>query len=344
MHIALLFRITQRTMYAFTPTHLLSLALLFQIWTPNLTLGNPSRRVADFNVELTKIRLLYNGTVILMPGDVFHTRCEYDIYKYPFDKQSCYLSFVSWPHTVNEVLLTIPKNEIVTPFFRENGEWYLRSSSVGSYVKSSLSVAQFSLNLERRSEFFIVNIILPIVSICFLACLVFLIPHESGERIAYTITVLLSFAVFMTLVSDNIPKTSAPMSLLCYYLFALFFGSVLIMLSVVFTSRLFHKDKSVPVCAPYRYLACLLCKRNKKTKRKINKIHVISINESDVPGDMKEDLSKEEKTSKGAGKSGTSETQVTWKEVAEAMDRLCFVMFVVYFTILSGVVVLSVQL
>ena len=281
---------------------------------------------------------MYNGTVIFMPGDVFHTRCEHDIYRYPFDKQSCHLSFLPWPYTFNEVQLVIPDKEITTPFFQENGEWYLRSFSIQTYTESSISVAQFDLNLERRSEFFIVNIILPIVSICFLACLVFLIPHESGERVAYTITVLLSFAVFMTLVSDNIPKTSAPMSLLCYYLFALFFGSVLIMLNVIFNSRLFYKDLNQPVSAIAKRLTCFVCRRKLTTKTKRSKIHVLSVKNATVA-----DFCDGKKESLYGTRTTNDDGNVTWKEVAVALDKVCFVIYVLYFVILSVSIILSVQ-
>lgn len=308
-----------------------------------MLLGNPSRKITNFNADVARVRLLYNGTVIFMPGDVFHTRCEHNIYKYPFDKQTCYLSFLSWPYTANEVQITILNEKITTPFFQENGEWYLKSSAVKTYVESSVSVAEFSLNLERRYEFFIVNIILPIVSICLLACLVFLIPHESGERIAYTITVLLSFAVFMTLVSDNIPKTSAPMSLLCYYLFALFFGSVLIMLNVIFSSRIFYKDKSQPVSPFYKRITCFACRLKANAENKKNKVHVISMSDEVLAEEMKSHL-RDQKNGALLGKADDSEkTPVSWQEVAHALDKICFVGFIMYFIILSIAIVLFVQ-
>ncbi|WAR24917.1 ACHA3-like protein [Mya arenaria] len=261
-----------------------------RVWVPSITLGNPSLKVTDLNKDMCPVRVLYNGTIIWMPGDVFHTRCDYDIYNYPFDHQYCYLAFVAWPYLANEVMLVIQDKEIYLPFYQENGEWSLVNTSTRNRVELSMSISEFNVHLSRRSEFFVVNVILPIVLLCFLDCLVFLIPLDSGERISYSITVLLSFAVFMTLVSDNIPKTSAPMSLLCYYLFLLFAGSVLVMINVAVNISLLYREQSKPIPGILRKVVILsrkskidnIEKRNTKKDETMKEVDVVG---EDVNGD-----------------------------------------------------------
>jgi hypothetical protein len=49
---------------------------------------------------------------------------------------------------------------------------------------------------------------------------VFLLPAQSGERVGYSITVLLVIAEFQTIASDNLPNVSkSHLSLLCIKLF-----------------------------------------------------------------------------------------------------------------------------
>jgi hypothetical protein len=53
-----------------------------------------------------------------------------------------------------------------------------------------------SLITEQRPRYTVANILLPLNFMAFLGNIVFLIPTESGERILYSITMLLAIAVF----------------------------------------------------------------------------------------------------------------------------------------------------
>ena len=77
---------------------------------------------------------------------------------------------------------------------------------------------KYIFQLERKPQYVIINIILPISFLNLLNALVFVLPAESGERVSYSLTVLLSIAVFMTIVSDIPPRTSEPTPLISYLL------------------------------------------------------------------------------------------------------------------------------
>ena len=53
-----------------------------------------------------------------------------------------------------------------------------------------------------------INVLLPCVMLSLLTLLVFRMPPDAGEKVSLSITVLLSFTVFMLMVSDNMPQTS----------------------------------------------------------------------------------------------------------------------------------------
>jgi nicotinic acetylcholine receptor alpha-7 len=65
--------------------------------------------------------------------------------------------------------------------------------------------------MKRHPLYFGVMILLPTLLFSLLNPLVFLLPVESGERVSLSMTILLSYAIFLTLVSNSIPKTSNPM-------------------------------------------------------------------------------------------------------------------------------------
>jgi len=110
--------------------------------------------------------------------------------------------------------------------FRINGEWVYLSSTLQnkeliehtSYGVDAYSQLVFNVILERRPEFYLTNVVLPILLMSFLNVLVFFLPADSGEKISYSLTVLLALAVFLTLIADSMPNTSVHTAVLCKYL------------------------------------------------------------------------------------------------------------------------------
>ena len=70
------------------------------------------------------------------------------------------------------------------------------------------------VHLRRKRTFYILNTIIPVVMLSLLNVLVFILPADCGERMALAVTVLLSFTVYLGIISDNMPKTSESLSLL----------------------------------------------------------------------------------------------------------------------------------
>ena len=65
-----------------------------------------------------------------------------------------------------------------------------------------------SLQLERKPQFYVLSLMFPSILISSIALLGFILPPESGEKVSLEITVLLSIAVFMLMVSDIMPPNS----------------------------------------------------------------------------------------------------------------------------------------
>ena len=63
-----------------------------------------------------------------------------------------------------------------------------------------------ALKLDRMSEFYVYNVILPIVIITQVSTLGYLLPCASGEKISFSITILLSYFVLLLMVSELMPR------------------------------------------------------------------------------------------------------------------------------------------
>lgn len=65
------------------------------------------------------------------------------------------------------------------------------------------------IKFRRRPYYYVFNMILPCGFVSLVALLTFFLPPESGEKISLGITVLLSLTVFLLLVAETMPPTSA---------------------------------------------------------------------------------------------------------------------------------------
>ncbi|KAJ8300318.1 hypothetical protein KUTeg_021837 [Tegillarca granosa] len=87
---------------------------------------------------------------------------------------------------------------------------------------------RFMLKFRRRPLFQFLNSLLPVTMLSVLTSLIFKLPAESGEKIGFCLTVLLAFAVYVTIVSDHIPTTS----LTVYLIVILAFGIVSVFVTI----------------------------------------------------------------------------------------------------------------
>lgn len=73
------------------------------------------------------------------------------------------------------------------------------------------------LVIQRRILYYVLNIMFPCFWLNILSVLTFCLPVDSGEKITLSITVLLSYSVFMLLVADTMPPTSEAVPLIGEY-------------------------------------------------------------------------------------------------------------------------------
>ncbi|KIH54140.1 Neurotransmitter-gated ion-channel transmembrane region [Ancylostoma duodenale] len=76
----------------------------------------------------------------------------------------------------------------------------------------------FFIYIRRKTLYYLYNIVFPCLMMSVLTLLVFVLPPDSGEKIALGITVLLAFSVFVLAIAEKMPETSDSMPLIGIYL------------------------------------------------------------------------------------------------------------------------------
>ncbi|XP_062621707.1 neuronal acetylcholine receptor subunit alpha-6-like [Saccostrea cucullata] len=239
------------------------------VWKPDLVVTNPVRKVRKIGFEDIMIRYKDDGAAEWYTGDYLETSCDIDVTHFPFDRQVCTIEMIPWNYRQRELQVIISKNEVNLDNYTENGEWILYNTAAERYGDGPFEYMYFKLYMERRSSFFIINLFIPVVMLVFLNCMVFLLSADSGERIGYAITCLLSITVYLTLVSDTIPKTSKPLSVLSFILMLLLILSTIICFLTIIGLR-FHfrkAEKPLPgwLSKVTKALRCRRCRKGCRT-------------------------------------------------------------------------------
>ena len=121
---------------------------------------------------------------------------------------------------ISEIVLGALCNNTLCSFqvnsfaYLENAEWQYNKGYVTTEIfpmccpESIAITININLSFTRLRPFYVINLIVP--AMLFSACMVltFLLPTECGERLGYSLTILLSYTVLMTITSSMMPTTS----------------------------------------------------------------------------------------------------------------------------------------
>ncbi|XP_075693669.1 5-hydroxytryptamine receptor 3A-like [Rhinoderma darwinii] len=209
-----------------------------------------------------------------MPLRVIST-CNLDLYKFPFDKQTCRLTFGSYVYTVKNMIM-VPRansyevNKNSQEVFVGKGDWILVEITVQNltygFLNDGFSQVIYEVTVKRAPVIYIINLIIPA---CFLVFLDFaaMFITSYGERLGFKINVILGFSVLLLILHNMLPNSdNTPMlGILCSVCLAMM---VLSIFGTVCSSYILEQSSTLPHVPPWlktivlNYLACILCFRN----------------------------------------------------------------------------------
>ena len=184
------------------------------VWTPRFILSDGQH----IERSLAPIWLYHNGTVFWMINSLFEGSCDTDMRQFPFDSHTCVFTIQPSDSDASDIEISIVSQESGQNLFTANGEWDVTASSAEvlifteSVTGIKYAALSKSVTLSRRYLFKMIHQCLPLILICFLNPLIFLVPLKSGERITFSMTVLLTFVVFTSSLSEAIPHNSLLLS------------------------------------------------------------------------------------------------------------------------------------
>ncbi|XP_062586822.1 acetylcholine receptor subunit beta-like [Saccostrea cucullata] len=300
------------------------------VWIPSLAVTNSISDIAVISDNTFIIRVSKEGTLKWTPGGIYETQCTTDVTYYPFDIQTCAVTLTTWGYTNIEIALMGSGVELT--YYEPNGEWdfasYSMSSSTRTHGRNSLPQISFNLTFRRRPAFQIMNTIIPMILLASLSCFVFQLPPDSGEKMGYSLTTLLAFAVYLTLVSANIPTTSINTATLSVYLIIMLAMGVISVLLTIYVLKCHHSPEERPIpnyLRKFCFLATKIAFIDACCKQK-----VYSIDEPEIESKTKE-----------LPKSHVEEPELTWPAVTRILDKFFFRFYALFLFVVTFCVLLT---
>ncbi|CAC5385218.1 CHRNA9 [Mytilus coruscus] len=223
------------------------------VWTPKFELVNSVETYEpigkDYDLFVT---IYYNGSVSIGNGDVMSAKCTANVYKFPFDSQTCDLNFVVWGISVNDINLKADSNPSDLSFYTSNSDWSLESCTGETIIYNGYSNFKMTFTIKRAPLYYNIVIACPTILFSLLNPLVFLLPIDSGVELSTTI--LLSYAIFQTMVQMAVPASSNPMSLLLVMMIVTITFNGISVAVTIYISSLYHRDPQSKLNSVFKFI------------------------------------------------------------------------------------------
>ncbi|XP_070708341.1 5-hydroxytryptamine receptor 3A-like [Pempheris klunzingeri] len=219
------------------------------LWKPDITILEMTEK--DKNPPISYLILHNSSYIELTNNHVVVSACRMRVFKFPFDIQSCNLSFKSVIHSDKEIHLVEYLNssmitDLSRKLMRTQYEWLFMDITVSHTTVQNFdfnqSVLVYIINMKRRSALYVVNLMLPVLFFLCLDLASFLMSDSGGEKLGFKVTVLLAVTVMQLILNDILPFSSDRIPLIAIYCIGSFGLMMLSLLETILVMHLISKD------------------------------------------------------------------------------------------------------
>ncbi|XP_035853751.1 5-hydroxytryptamine receptor 3A-like [Sander lucioperca] len=221
------------------------------LWKPDLSIEEMTEK--DKAPPSPYLTIDWDGYVTLRNDLMIVSTCRMQVYKFPFDIQSCNLSFKSATYSDDEIKFEtiedgFKNTEWTQKLMRTQYEWLFISMTVNNKTVSDLtnnqSMIVYTIKMRRRSVLYIANFLVPIMFFFCLDLASFLISDSGGEKLGFKVTVLLAVTVMQLLLNEILPSSSDRIPLIAVYCIGMFSLMMLSLLETILVMYLMEKDSA----------------------------------------------------------------------------------------------------
>ncbi|KAK7487343.1 hypothetical protein BaRGS_00021432 [Batillaria attramentaria] len=213
-----------------------------EIWTPDLVIMNAAtseQRMLDKYVGDSAL-IYSDGDVGVFSTPVLDFSCQMNLRKYPFDTQECRVNLFLYSAALLHTSDRDPDFDLRV-HFSVSAEWTLESERVEKKMLApAFPYLEYVWTLKRKTTYFVISFIVPIVLTSYMNTLVFIIPADSGEKISYLVSIFVSNAVFVSFCTDIMPQGLDETPLIMYLVLGIMAQSAILIVINSLIVRRFH--------------------------------------------------------------------------------------------------------
>jgi hypothetical protein len=215
-----------------------------RIWTPDIYLYNTAENPNE-NLKFSRAIVYNNGDIIWSRPGIITSTCRFDLTDFPYDQQVCSLKYGSWAYDGNR--LSLETDVIDISNFQDHGGWTLIDQKSEENINFYECCPEpyyditFTITLRRIPDYYSLNIIIPTFATASLLIISLIVPWDSGERISFVTTVMLSIIVFLLILSENIPKSDKQPLLSRMIVGLIFYSLVVIFVTILISAMRYYK-------------------------------------------------------------------------------------------------------
>ncbi|XP_071970386.1 5-hydroxytryptamine receptor 3A-like [Engystomops pustulosus] len=298
------------------------------------------------------------------------TSCNINIFKFPFDRQTCNMSFGSYNYPDSDIIFVSYSNstnsyKVSKETFQSKGDWILVNITLNedNYIlgETVYSRVVLSITIQRVPQNYIVSFILPVCFMVMMDIASMFIEMKKNDRLGFKISILLGFAMLLLILNDILPLSDNPplLGTFCGLCMALMVMSIT---GSIFTSYILKLSDS-QTNAPHwveilfvKYLSRILCLKKQRISDSSNMV------DSDVQtGDARfknllekidSASAKQETVSEGViqlknllesiinirnllhDNANQNNAKTVWNQTAKVLDRIFLILYVLLITAL----------
>ncbi len=186
---------------------------LDEVWTPQIDIINAGR---VFTRLRKQVNVLASGRVRYVQRYQGSLVFQYDAHQFPFDRHNIIISLLSYAYGEKDVSLIIDKeftgrkpDQFNIPDWKINKvQAIIMSQSIDAIHLNSSEFA-FNIFAQRRTNYYIWKVILPIILIVLMSWTVFWIdPSQLGAQMGMSATSMLTLIAFQFTLADILPRLS----------------------------------------------------------------------------------------------------------------------------------------
>ncbi|XP_062584129.1 acetylcholine receptor subunit beta-like 1 [Saccostrea cucullata] len=219
-----------------------------KIWSPtSICIFNEIGNEKCFNADEDPVTVSSFGYVSYMKNMESVSQCTIDVTTYPFDSHYCGLWFGNINPTTEYLNFDEKYSGFLLEYLRPNEVWDVRNTSVLMYDYNDPTTGavqkqlHFYVHLKRKSFYVVISTLVPVLILSVLNLFCFVVPIDSGEKMGFCMAIFLTFAVFLTIINDSMPKSSEKVPFFTIYLITqLVISGVVVILEAIVLFVHFH--------------------------------------------------------------------------------------------------------